>query len=553
MQQLIELLQQNLFYQLAGVILLAAIIGTIGMLLKQPLVVSFIAVGIVAGPSVLGFVHDQPNIDLLSQMGIALLLFVVGLKLDVHLIRTLGPVALATGLGQVAFTTIFGFLIALALGFSATSAIYIAIALTFSSTIIIIKLLSDKRELDSLHGRIATGFLIVQDIVVVIAMIVITAWGAGGESSAVQEIGLVVVKGVGFLAVIVLLMKYGLPQLVSKLARLPELLILFAIAWAFTLAGIGDMLGFSKEVGAFLAGVSIASTPYREAVASRLVTLRDFLLLFFFLHLGSTLNLGDLGGQVGGAVILSLFVLIGNPIIVMIIMGAMGYRRRTGFLAGLTVAQISEFSFILMALGLAIGHVTQTEVGLVTMVGILTIGISSYMIIYSHYLFNIVSPYIKIFERNVAHREEKSDLLRDGGHADAIVFGIGRFGSTILRELAESGRRVLGVDFDPEAVERCQTDTYSARFGDATDPEFVVVLPLDEAKWVVSTMPDRDVGASLIAALRSAGFKGHIAVTANDDADADWLKERGADLIVFPFREAGKEVASRIASDWESN
>lgn len=549
MQQLIDLLQQNLFYQLAGVILLAAIIGTIGMLLKQPLVVSFIAVGIIAGPSVLGLVQDQPNIDLLSQMGIALLLFVVGLKLDIHLIRTLGPVALATGLGQVAFTTIFGFLIALGLGFSATSAIYIAVALTFSSTIIIIKLLSDKRELDSLHGRIATGFLIVQDIVVVIAMIVITAWGAGGENSAIQDVGVVIAKGIGFLAVIILLMKFGLPQLVAKLARIPELLILFAIAWAFALAGVGDMLGFSKEVGAFLAGVSIASTPYREAVASRLVTLRDFLLLFFFLHLGSTLNLGDFGGQVGGAIILSLFVLIGNPIIVMIIMGAMGYRRRTGFLAGLTVAQISEFSFILMALGLAIGHVTQVEVGLVTMVGILTIGISSYMIIYSHYLFNIISPYLKIFERDVAHREQKGDLLRDNGQADVIVFGIGRFGSTILKELSASGHSVLGVDFDPAAVEGCQTDTYSARYGDATDPEFVVTLPLDEAKWVVSTVPDRDIGAALVSSLHSVGFKGHIALTAHDDVDGEWLKQRGADKVVFPYREAGKEIATEIASN----
>ena len=323
------------------------------MWLRQPLILAYIFVGILVGPAILGWVTARDQVDLLARLGIAMLLFVVGLKLDLHLIRTLGPVALATGLGQVIFTSVIGYFLALPLGLNPIAAIYVAVALTFSSTIIIVKLLSDKREIDTLHGRIAVGFLIVQDVVVVLVMIGLSAYGMVGASNELgRTLLLMLLKGAGLLVGIGLLMRYILPWLLHRLARSLELLVLFSIAWAVFLAILGDSLGFSKEVGAFLAGISLASTRYREAIGARLVSLRDFLLIFFFIDLGAQLDMGTLTGQLGPAIILSLFVLIGNPLIVMVIMGVMGYRRRTGFLAGLTVAQISEFSLILGALGI---------------------------------------------------------------------------------------------------------------------------------------------------------------------------------------------------------
>ncbi len=342
----------DVFTEMAALLLVAAIIGAIGMRLRQPLIVAFIAVGVLVGPSVLGWVSANDQVDLLAKLGIALLLFVVGLKLDLHIIRAMGSVALATGLGQVFFTSVIGYFIAIALGMPPVTALYVAVALTFSSTIIIVKLLSDKREVDALHGRIAIGFLIVQDIVVVLVMIGLTALGEAGDTAGLgREALAVLIKGGLFIVVIGLLMHYVLTPLLHQLARSPELLVLFAIAWAVALGAAGSHLGFSKEVGAFLAGVSLASTPYREAIGSRLVSLRDFLLLFFFIDLGAGLDLATLGAQVAPAILLSLFVLLGNPLIIMIILGVMGYRKRTSFLAGLTVAQISEFSLILGALG----------------------------------------------------------------------------------------------------------------------------------------------------------------------------------------------------------
>jgi Kef-type K+ transport system membrane component KefB len=454
---------ENVFYEIGALLAVAAAGGTLAFLLRQPLIVAFIAVGIVAGPAGLGWVVGGGQIDLFAQLGIALLLFVVGLKLDLHIIRTMGLVALATGLGQVLFTSVVGYLIALALGMTPVAALYVAVALTFSSTIIIVKLLSDKREVDALHGRIAIGFLIVQDIVVVLVMIGLTALGQAGDTLSLgQEMLWVLAKGMAMLLSLGLLMLYILPLSLQQLARSPELLVLFSIAWAVFGASIGDTLGFSKEVGAFLAGISIASTPYRELVAARLVSLRDFLLLFFFLDLGASLNVGTLGAQLGLSLIFSLFVLLGNPLIVMIIMGAMGYRKRTGFLAGLTVAQISEFSLVLGSMGLELGHIGQETMGLITLVGLITISLSSYMILYSHPLYERLAPWLSVFERKIPHREQGMQAAFESD-VDVLLFGLGRFGAGVAQVLRQRGSRVLAVDFDPELVRRHASEGYPTR------------------------------------------------------------------------------------------
>ena len=320
------MMQGSIFYEIAAILSLATLLGVAGQKLRQPLIIMFLATGILAGPSVLGIVKSYDQIELLAHIGIALLLFIVGLKLDLHLIRTTGPVALATGLGQIVFTSAIGLAIALGLGMTLISAAYVAVALTFSSTIIIVKLLSDKKEIDSLHGQIAIGFLIVQDIAAILSLVGLTTLGStlNAQGSVLSVSLIIAVKGLGLLGVVALLMRYVLPGLTRKLAHSQEMLILFAIAWAVFLGAGSELLGFGKEVGAFLAGMSLASTGYRDAIGARLTSLRDFLLLFFFIDLGARLDWSTVGSHVGASVLFSLFVLIGNPLIVLVIMGAMG-------------------------------------------------------------------------------------------------------------------------------------------------------------------------------------------------------------------------------------
>ncbi|MBB4002269.1 cation:proton antiporter [Aurantimonas endophytica] len=382
------------FHEIAFLLLVAAAVGMLGALLRQPVIVSFIAVGIATAALFDNSPETSSQISFLAELGVALLLFLVGLKLDWRLVTQLGPVALATGLGQVVFTAGIGFFIGLALGLDVLTSVYVAVALTFSSTIIVVKLLGDKRELETLHGRIALGFLIVQDIVVVVAMVVLSTVGIGaaGEQSGLVSLATVLFSLVAVTVVLVLFVRYLADPLMARLARTPELLVIAAIGWAAAAAAIGDMLGLGKELGGLAAGVSLGSTPYRDMVSARLAALRDFLLLFFFLSIGASLDLSTLTGDLGRAAVFSVFVLVGNPLIVLLIMAWMGYRARTGFLAGLTVAQISEFSLIFMAMGLSLGHVDSAAVGLVTLVGLVTIAVSVYMITYSYQLYDWLAP-----------------------------------------------------------------------------------------------------------------------------------------------------------------
>ncbi|GAA1996305.1 cation:proton antiporter [Nocardiopsis rhodophaea] len=514
------------------VLAIAAAAGLVATRLRQPLIVAFIGVGVLVGPAGMGWVTADDIIVVLSRLGIAVLLFLVGLRLDLHLIRTTGPIALATGLGQVLFTSIIGYLIAIALGMDTVTAVYVAVALTFSSTIIIVKLLSDKRELDQLHGRIAVGFLIVQDIIVVLVMIALTAFAQPMDNSLPLGIASVLAKGLGLLAAVGLLMRFVLPWLLHQIARSQELLVLFGVAYAVSVAALSEGLGFSSEVGAFLAGVSLASTPYRDALGARLVSLRDFLLLFFFLELGAMLEFTDAAQQLGSALIFSVFVLVGNPLIVIAIMVVMRYPVRVGFLAGLTVAQISEFSLILAALGLSLGHITNATVSLVTVVGLITIGGSTYMILYSHALYRRLERWLSPLERTGSR---KAKLERDEAGVDVILYGLGRFGGHVADRLSAAGRQVLAIDFDPHRVARNDRQGVTAVFGSAEDVHFLETLPLDQARCVISTVPFLETNKALLHGLRHHHYTGKIALTAHNPREAEQLWAAGADVVLEPF------------------
>ncbi|ABC33474.1 Kef-type K+ transport system, predicted NAD-binding component [Hahella chejuensis KCTC 2396] len=554
----LSIIHSSPFYELTALVVIAAVIGFVGVLLRQPMIVSFIAVGVLAGPSALNIVQSHEHIQLLAELGIAVLLFLVGLKLDLKLIRTLGPVALATGLGQVAFTSAIGFVLGKVLGLDTVTSLYVAVALTFSSTIIIVKLLSDKREVDSLHGRIAVGFLIVQDLVVVLAMMVLSAFGIGAQTrageTALIHIGSVLIYGLMMLCLVLLFIRYLAIPLVSRVARSQELLVTFAIGWAALLAAIGNHLGFSKELGGLLAGISLASTPFREAIVARLASLRDFLLLFFFIALGMQLDLGLLGSQVIPALVFSVFVLIGNPLIVMAIMGYMGYRKRTGFLAGLTVAQISEFSLIIVAMGLSLGHIPAKALGLVTLVGLITIAMSVYMITYSHSLYSQLEPWLGFFERSKPYREEALERQPSSIQPyNVILFGLGRYGKAIAHYLQKEGFSLLAVDFNPDEVRRWRSQGHMAMYGDACDPAFVSDLPLQGVEWVVSAMPQHDIGVthedprlSLIEGLKQQQYTGGIAISTQHLHDQQKLKDRGATLILLPFHDAAEQAVERM-------
>ena len=535
---------ESAFSQIALILLVAAVVGFLANLLRQPLIVAYIFVGILLGPAFLGLVSASEEIELLAKFGIAIRFFLVGLKLDISLIRSTGLVALTTGVAQVLVTMGIGFLIVLAWGFAWIPALYVALALAFSSTIIIIKVLSDKRELDQLHGQIAVGVLIVQDILVIVAMVVIASMGSPDGATEPTSLIVTLVGSVIFLAVVALLARYVVPRLLSILARSQELTLLFGVGWAMSLAGASQLLGLSMEIGAFVAGVALASTPYRESLSARMVSLRDIMILFFFIELGTSLSFEDAGSQILLSAILSLFVLVLKPLIVMVIMGALGYRSQVSFKAGFALAQISEFSLILIALGYSLGQVDSEILSLVTLVAIITITLSTYFILYAEKLYPLAAPILRRFDRIDSHDERREES--QAPPFDASVIGAGRLGCSVVRGMQDKGGRLVVVDQDPRALKAVRGEGVETLFGDISDPEFAASLPLNETDAVICSVHDRSTNLVLLETLTRFSFEGRICLTAMDDATAKLLSENKDVTVIRPLKMAASRIVDAL-------
>ena len=540
---------ESSFVSVALILALAVAGGMIAKLFRQPIIVSYIIVGILAGPTAFNLVQNAEEIILFAKFGIAILLFLVGLKLDFHMIRSTGKVAAIGGLAQVIFTAVVGYVLALLFGFDAITSFYIAVALTFSSTIIIIKLLGDKRQLDRLYGRIAVGILIIQDILVVVAMVVIVTIGTPG-ANALESLTQTLIGSIVFLGAVALFTKFALVKILDWIAKSPELTLLFGVSWAIVLAAASSLIGLSMEIGAFVAGVSLASTAYRESLSARMVSLRDVMLLFFFIELGASLTFGDAVGQLLPAIVLSAFVLIGKPLIIFVIMGWMGYRSETTFKTGMALAQISEFSLILIALGYSLGQVDSGVLSLVTLVGLFTITISSYFILYSDQLFARMQPFMAKFERpdKKGVNEEQAEK-----NFDAIVVGAGRFGSEVISGLVSSGSHVLVVEMDPEALSKAAELGAETLFGDAGDPDFAKLLPIHQTGTIICTAPDRRTNTLLLEGTRALGFEGQLYLTALDNATAEMFAQAKNVETIRPLKMAATKIVNGLKkeSDWK--
>ncbi len=554
MSYVIEAVQYSFFYQMAALLLLTGMLGFIAVKLRQPLIVAFIAVGLFAGPDVLGLVDaDNHLIKTLAELGIALLLFMVGLKLDVGLIRRLGLPALTTGLAQVLLTALLGGFLLNLLGYDSKTAALGGIALSFSSTIIVVKLLSDKRAIDSLYGKMALGILIVQDIVVILSMVAVAALSGPEATGGANAYLMVGVKVLILTVVTGFFIHYVANPLTRSLSRTPELMMIFAIGLAAFMAALCHHLDLSKELGGLLAGVALASTPHHNVIAARLVSLRDFLLLFFFVSLGAQMNISILGGQIGPALLLTVFVLLIKPLLIMGVMVASGYRKRTSFMTGISLAQISEFSLIFIAMTAGLGLVPEETIGLFTLTGLLTIGLSCYAITYNTVLHEMLERHLPLKDRKTVKYPEETENYPLVGKYDVIVFGLGRYGSAMARKFQENGQTVLGVDFDPMAVRAAGKANIHAIYGDAADPELPITLPLHKARVVVFAFHHyftgpmtTDLRHTLAHILRDHGYKGHIAATSHNPDQNQALKSHGIDLVLNPFEDAARHGANHI-------
>lgn len=525
--------------ELAIILITASILGIVARIFKQQIILAYIIVGILVGYTGFLDLTNESVFHVFSELGIMFLLFLIGLEINYSSLRLVGKPSLIVGLGQIAVTFVAGFAIAYLFHYPLLVSAYIAIILTFSSTVIVVKLLSEKEDLHSLYGKITIGTLLVQDLIAILLLIVLA--GIDNGTFQITRLLITMALGVVLFSATIFLGRTVLPLVLNRIARSQELLFLTSLAWCVGIATLVQQAGFSIEIGGFLAGVALANSSEHFHIASRIKSLRDFFILIFFVILGSSLVTSSLTGILVPTIVFSLFVLIGNPLIVLLIMGFMGYRKRTSFLCGVTVAQISEFSLILAALGAKLGHLPPEVVSLITAVGLITITLSTYMIIYSEQLFRRLSPFLSLFERRTKNKEYVGDTEFK---KPIVLIGCHRIGRNIAMNVPVHS--LLVIDFDPDIVSAMRTLGYATLFGDAADQEIIERAHMRSAKLVISTSPDFEDNLRLLKDIRGGP---RVILRAEQEDDARALYKEGADYVLLPHLTSGQYLGRSIAVD----
>jgi len=521
-------MDSNIFLQISALFGITVSIAFVIKLMRQPLMVAYIIAGIVSGPLFLDLLRGDSNMyKAFSQFGIVLLLFLLGLNLDFNHLKKIGKISAIAGGGQILFTFIVGVIILLSLNFSLSSAAYLALAITFSSTIIIVKLLNDKKDTETIYGKYTIGLMLVQDIIAILVLITIGTF-IGGESN-MNSLFLFLLKGAGSVIALFLISKYFLPRILDRIVNSGELLFIFTITWCFGVASLVYLAGFSIEIGAVAAGLTLGSSPYQKGISSRIKPLRDFFIVLFFIILGSQMGLTDIGKIARPGIILSIFILVGNPIILYVLFRLFKFTRQNSFLSGVTAAQVSEFGFILLFTGQIMGHVGKEILQIFTMVALITIFISSYLITYNKKIFKILKPVFDFFGKDkYLQRSGKEEYF------DAWVFGYHRIGWKVCEGLREKGMKYAVVDFNHSAIEKLKEKGIPAFFGDVSDIEFLQMLPLEKSNFIISTFPDPESQETFISYIRSINKKATIIATLNHNMYMDTLYKAGASYIILP-------------------
>jgi Kef-type K+ transport system membrane component KefB len=506
-------------------------------LLRQPLIPAYIITGLLIGPYGLGLVTDVETIKIFSEIGIAFLLFVVGLELDFSRMKTIGLVSSVGGTVVTVLSFCIGVVIALQLGFKSIQAAYIALVVAFSSTLVVIKLLSDYRELDTLHGRIMVGILLMQDILAIVAMSILSSI----ETFTPTLLLISLLEGIGLIVLAIFASRFVFPSVFKFAAKSRELLFLVSITICFLTAILSVQLGFSIAIGGFIAGLALGNLPYNFQIISRVVPLRDFFATLFFVSLGAELMLPSVRQVLFPVVILLGFVIFVRPIISIIFTNFFGYPTKVSFLSAISLTQISEFALIIVAQGLILGHVTQEIFTITVLLALVTMTTSSYAIRYDNSIYKLLAKPLKIFER--IGKERHIGYHTEEKKYDAILIGCDRLGFSILRALQKINKKVLVIDYNPDILRKLINQKIPSMYGDVGDPEILERVNVKDAEMVITTFPQIDTNMFLLKQVRERNKKAMLILTASKVDGALKLYDAGADYVILPHFLGGERVS----------
>jgi Kef-type K+ transport system membrane component KefB len=520
-------------------IIVAAVFALVARRIRQPLILGYILGGAVLGAHVgFGVITDEASIGLISEIGLILLLFIIGLEINIPRLAQAGRTIAVTGLLQL---PICAGLAWLAFGGIAASTggpldrLYLAVTLSLSSTLIVVKLLFDKFEMNTFGGRVTLGILVIQDVWAIVFLALQPSLQHLQPAPLLRSV-----------AVAAMLSRFVLPALFRAIATSVELMLITSVAWCFLVAGAAGWAGLSKEMGALIAGMAIAAFPYGTEVISRLSGVRDFFITLFFVALGLKIpepSVHLLLVSLGTAV----FVVLSRFLAVFPIFACLRLDTRTAGVVAINLAQISEFSLVIVTLGSGYQHVSSGVVSLVLYTLLITSVISTYGILFNHQLASAVARFLAVIgvprwfgATTHDRREERSDVTR--GERDVFLLGSSREGLSLLqrleRELPAMKRRIVAIDFNPDTLQRLQAEGVECHYGDIGNIETLRHAGMDKAAVVVSSISDWFLKGTnnlqLLRLARALAPSARVVVTADTLAGAEQLYAEGADYVLIP-------------------
>lgn len=532
------MLQQNLLTDIVLIIAVATLLAYLARILRQPMIAAYAIAGIILGPIGLSLITDTRSIRAISDIGVIFLLFIVGLQINIKELKSVGLVATLGGALQVALTFLAGFLITKAIGFSNINAAYAGLVVAFSSTMIVVKLLSDREELNSLHGRIIVGILLMQDALVIFPLSFVAL-----QDFSFMPVIAIILKILLLISAAYITRKILIERIFRYAAKSTELLFLLSLSFCFLFAGLAYALGFSIAIGAFLGGVTLASLPYYLNILGEIKPLKDFFATIFFVSLGMQVSTLTFSTAATPLIALLLLTILIKPLIIMVLLSMFGYSKRTSFVTAISLAQISEFSLILVTQ--AKGMISEELFSLTIIVAAASITLTAYLMKYYEPIYKSLSTPLSIFEKLPSKKKELTETkIRD--HHQIICFGCHRMGTIIVEELRKLKKRFLIIDLNPEIISRMKKKGIDCVYGDISNTEILKLIDRKHTQIVISTVPSEEENLTLLKYAKRINPKIVTILTANHLHQAINLYSKGADYVIVPHITAGEKVSNML-------
>jgi len=544
----LESISSSLLFQVSLLLIIATVFAYFAKLIRQPLIPAYIITGLVLGPVVLGLVNDNELIKTMSEIGIVFLLFIVGLEMNLKKLKEVGFVTIIAGTLQVILTFILGYIIASCFHFDYYNAIFLGLICAFSSTMVIVKLLSDRDEIDTLHGRLLIGILLVQDVLVIIAMPFLSSLGSFSFSMAFK----LVIATAGLALVAFLFSKLAMNRIFRFAARSSELLFLLSLSICFLFALVAAFFGFSIIIGAFVAGLMLANLPYHFDIIGKVSPLKDFFSTIFFVSLGMQFTLVGLKDIMWPMVALLSVIIFLKPIIVTLALALFGYGRHTPFITGSLLGQTSEFSLIIVLA--ASSFITSEVFSLTIILTVITITLTSYIVDLDEKVFSLISKRLRFLEKISLRPLKELEYHNKINQKRLILIGADRMGSVILNEmLKDKKNNLLIVDSNPEIISNLIKRKVHCIYGDVASSTLLKKLHFPQAKVLISTIPNLEANKKLLRYSKKRNQKIIVIMTADHLQQALDLYEAGADYVMLPRLVSGEGVSQLLAKHKADN